>query len=142
MEIKNLKKRKEVKQVESPIERKLLAWLHQYGIFPELQYEIPPYRVDFAIPSMNLVIECDGAEFHSTDEQRQRDQKRDKFLNNKGWTVKRFTGSKIYNEPYNIAKEIIELWYPRKIELSEGDKEVEFMKLKTDTINNYELQKM
>ena len=140
MEIKNLKKRKDVKQVESPIERKLLYWFVKYGIYPELQYEIPPYRVDFALVDKKIVIECDGRDFHTSDEHRKRDKIRDEFIVKQGWKVKRFTGSQIYNEPYNIAKEIINMYYPQNIIISEDQKEIEFMKLKTDTINKLMLK--
>ena len=113
MEIKNLKKRSEVKQTESPIESKLLYWFRKYHLPVEIQYEVPPYRLDFALINGNtkIAVECDGKEFHSTLEQKDRDRIRDEFLKSHGWIVERFTGHEIYEQPWNIAKKILSYCY-------------------------------
>lgn len=118
----DLKKRKEVKTTESPIEEKLLLWFKEYGLFPELQYEIPPYRADFAFPDKKIIVECDGREFHTSDEDRERDAIRDKYLQSKGWEVIRFTGSEIYRESWSCVKRIMEIWYPKKHEPTDYEK--------------------
>lgn len=113
MEVKKLPKRSEVKKdVESPIERILYRWFLEYHVHVELQYEIPPYRVDFALPDLKVVVECDGKEFHSSEEQIEYDRKRDSFLMSKGWKVLRYTGSRIFLEPTEVVKEVIALYYP------------------------------
>ena len=54
----NLPKRNTIKKPESPIEWKLLDWFKQYGVYEVVpQYELPPYRIDFAIPEIKLAIE-------------------------------------------------------------------------------------
>lgn len=106
MDVKKLPKRKEVK-TESPIEDGLLQWLKNYGLFPITQYQIGPYRADFFIEEFNLVIECDGQDFHSSDEQIKYDRQRDEYMRNLGYKVERYTGKRIYHEAFDIAKEII-----------------------------------
>lgn len=114
MNPKDLKKRKEVKQPESPIEWKLIPWLNKYRVLYVCQYEIPPYRVDFAIPDLKVIVECDGREFHTGKEQRERDKKRDEFMEALGWRVLRFTGSEIHKYPSDCVKKIISCFYKKK----------------------------
>lgn len=59
------------------------------------QYQIGPYRVDFAVPSMKQVIEIDGREFHTKPDDVARDQERDKALAAEGWHVERITGATV-----------------------------------------------
>lgn len=82
---------------ESPIESKMIKILAEYGVEAWPQYPVPPYRVDIYIPSVKLIVECDGAEFHKD---YAKDQKREDFLRKKGYNVIRFTGKEIYHEPY------------------------------------------
>lgn len=102
-----LLKRSQIKQTESPIEDILLRELHILGIYPDVQFEVPPYRIDLALPEQMIAIECDGKEWHSSDKQIERDTKRDEFLRNNGWQVIRFSGKEIYKEADRIAKFII-----------------------------------
>jgi very-short-patch-repair endonuclease len=107
---------------ESPIEARLAVHL-----FSEIQDEtmcalmpqvsIGQYRVDFTITShpaekekINLVIECDGHDFHErTKEQAARDKKRDRELVAEGWQVLRFTGSEIWNDPRGCVAQIYKI---------------------------------
>lgn len=75
------------------------------------------YRVDFLIaPIMheydveypNLIVECDGHDFHEkTPEQAARDKKKDRDLQLAGYKIIRFTGSEIYNNPNQCANDVI-----------------------------------
>lgn len=81
------------------------------------QCKIGPYRVDFFLVlnggdgfGSNLVIECDGHDFHEkTKEQAKRDKRRDRELSMAGTMVMRFTGSEINADPYGCAREAIYL---------------------------------
>ena len=54
-----------------------------------------------------IILEVDGHEFHEkTKEQAIRDKSRDRFITRKGFPIFRFTGSEIFNQPHQIAKEI------------------------------------
>jgi hypothetical protein len=59
---------------------------------PEPQYwirigGIPTYRLDLAYPHARVAIEYDGEEFHTSEEDRQEDEKRRAWLERHGWTV-------------------------------------------------------
>jgi very-short-patch-repair endonuclease len=59
------------------------------------QYRIGPYRADFYLPSFRLVIEADGAAWHTKPGQRARDARRDAYMRSRGYRVARLTGSEI-----------------------------------------------
>jgi hypothetical protein len=59
---------------------------------PELQWWItiggtPTYRLDLAYPHAKVAIEYNGEEFHSSEEDRERDRVRREWLEAHGWTV-------------------------------------------------------
>lgn len=59
----------------------------------QTQYQIGPYSADFFLPLMELVVEADGDRFHSTDQQRAHDLKRDTYMQSLGLTVVRIRAS-------------------------------------------------
>jgi len=76
------------------------------------------YIPDFSIPVWNIskcegkmfAVECDGHEFHEkTKEQVTHDKVRERELIAEGYTVIRFSGSEIYNSPFNCAREVFEI---------------------------------
>lgn len=94
----------------------------------DCQHEIGKYRVDFlailvsylpvdkpeedgfeVIEIKNeIIVECDGHKFHEkTKEQAKRDKKRDRSLIDLGFNVYRFTGSEIWNDPFDCAWQVI-----------------------------------
>lgn len=96
-----------------------------FGVFLWPQFQVGKYRADFRLVNKRyewvgpgnfdfesrtyqILIECDGHDFHErTKEQAARDKKRDRFLQSKGWQVFRFTGSEIYNDPIACAREAL-----------------------------------
>ena len=91
--------RKKARRCMSPVE---LMFFNAAYLDPALgglikkQYQIGTFRVDFALPSCKVVIEIDGHQYHSTKQQRQHDLQRQRWLQERGWTVIRFTGSEVY----------------------------------------------
>lgn len=80
---------------DSPIEEFMAKAMEQHGLLKhaKTQYEIGTKRVDFAFPVARLVVECDGMEYHFSDqEQIEKDQKRDIYLARKGWRVLHIEG--------------------------------------------------
>lgn len=68
------------------------------------------YRADWAIirPDRKIaVVECDGREFHTSEEAIAHDRKRDDEMNAIGVRVYRFTGSEIYRNAAQCAKKVI-----------------------------------
>ncbi len=90
--------------------------LHVFGQAPEGKF-----RIDFKIryfaynrgemrPQKELIIECDGHDFHErTKEQAQKDKSRDRQLTKNGFKVLRFTGSEIWADPFKCAEETLEI---------------------------------
>lgn len=81
--------------LESPIEHYFYMELERNSLaeFCRPQFEIGKYRTDFAFPIARLAVECDGQDYHyATQEQIERDQKRDKYFALKGWRIIRFEG--------------------------------------------------
>ena len=69
------------------------------------QYSIGSYIVDFCCPSEKLIIELDGdphGEYHKI----KKDENRDKFLQDLGFTVLRFENRCVFQEPEHLKDEI------------------------------------
>lgn len=65
------------------------------------------YIVDFYVPKANLIVECDGHDFHQkTKQQVANDNEREFDLKMAGYNIIRFSGSQIYNRPFECAKEL------------------------------------
>jgi very-short-patch-repair endonuclease len=69
------------------------------------QYSIGSYIVDFCCPSEKLIIELDG-DPHGEYFKIQKDENRDKYLENLGFTVLRFENRFVFQEPEFIKNEI------------------------------------
>ena len=82
----------------------------------ETQAQLEDYRVDFVFYQRGeeqalkgLVVECDGHDFHErTKKQAISDRSRDRRLQELGYTVYRFTGSEIYNDPMRCAEQVLD----------------------------------
>jgi very-short-patch-repair endonuclease len=85
----------------------------------EPQAQLEGWRVDFLVHAWEtgrisgkeqwrrLIVECDGHAFHErTKEQAARDRSRDREFQLRGYTVLRFTGSEIHNDPLGCARQI------------------------------------
>ena len=73
----------------------------------EVQAGSQKYSIDFAMPDIKLGIEVDGALFHSTEEQKASDKKRDGKLAQQGWTILRFTDKEVENKTRQVIETII-----------------------------------
>lgn len=60
------------------------------------QFKIGPYFADFYFPANNLVLEVDGQEHHTKEEDWKYDRQRDSYMVGKGYIVIRVTGSMAY----------------------------------------------
>jgi very-short-patch-repair endonuclease len=92
-------------------------------IMPQVQ--IGEYRADFLVLAtvditpiyqtrretavLKVVIECDGHDHHDlTKEQARHDRQRDRWMQSKGLSILRFTGSEIFRDVHRCAEEIVE----------------------------------
>jgi very-short-patch-repair endonuclease len=85
---------------ESPGEARLVRWLVAAGLpRPVQQHEVDGYRVDLAYPDLDLYIEYDGFDPHSTRTRFDRDRRRgNRLALRTGATVLRFTSSSTREE--------------------------------------------
>ncbi len=103
---------------ESPAETAFLeAMISAFDLKPELgvlksatlkldlQVKIPPYRVDFLANDW-LVIEIDGAAYHSSPEAVAKDSARDKDLENGPYKVLRIPAKEVFTDPGAAVRQV------------------------------------
>lgn len=86
------------------------------GLTLQMQVQVTKYRLDFLIDK-ELVIEVDGAAWHSSPEAKERDAERDKALTAEGYQVLRIPAKiTLYNPEQAIAqvREARALWLTKK----------------------------
>jgi very-short-patch-repair endonuclease len=64
-------------------------------------------RLDAALPGLKVAVEMDGAAFHGSPEDRERDTRRDVALATLGWVVLRFSYRRLIREPDACRREIL-----------------------------------
>lgn len=80
---------------DSPFEEQVYRQLLHLGYKVDTQVGMSDYRIDLAIIHPNdpqryiLGVECDGAMYHSSKNAKERDVYRQRFLENRGWTIER-----------------------------------------------------
>lgn len=113
-------------QFDSPIEK--IVYLYLIDRFNpqifcsimklETQKKIGNYRCDFYLEHkvkktdklIKIVIECDGHEWHEkSKKQAAHDKKRDRYMVLQGYTILRYTGSEITNNPETVIEDIVNL---------------------------------
>lgn len=73
----------------SRIERAIEVELMALNIAFIAQHEIGKYHADFYLPAWNLVLECDGAYWHSLPQAQARDRERDAWMRAQGYRIVR-----------------------------------------------------
>jgi very-short-patch-repair endonuclease len=95
----------------------------------ECQKPIGIYIVDFYLVSsfgLEYVVEIDGHESHKTKEQRFKDYRRERFLQEEGKTVFRFMASEVYVDALQCAQWVVDII---------NQKEQEWFNLVNDSFN-------
>lgn len=77
--------------------------VQERSIRPDLYAWIPAY------PDFQVVVECDGFQFHADKESFMRDRIRDRLLQARRFRVYRFSGTEIYRDPVAAAGELLNL---------------------------------
>lgn len=111
-------------KAESPIEHLFFAayeFMKPHLMLPEnaglqmvQQREVGRYRADFYFQIRNvekklkeMVVEVDGHEFHErTKAQATRDRSRDRWMDDMGILVVRFTGSEVWANPFSCVEQV------------------------------------
>lgn len=73
------------------------------------QHPVDRFRSDLMVwGNQNIAVEVDGHDFHErTKAQAQHDKSRDRIFQQLGYLVFRYTGSEVWSDPINCAKEVI-----------------------------------
>lgn len=82
----------------------LIGFDKKFSIIRE--YPIFPYFIDFAFVNEMVAIEIDGSQ-HLLPERKERDNNKDKLLNELGWLVIRISEKEIKNNIQNVFEQII-----------------------------------
>jgi very-short-patch-repair endonuclease len=75
------------------------------GIPYRWQMPVGNYFLDFALPTLKVAIEVDGAS-HDRAEQKAKDKERTAYLEAKGWRVVRCTNAEAQNDPYGTVERL------------------------------------
>ncbi len=75
-------------------------------------------HLDAAVPHLRVAVELDGAAFHGSAEQRERDIRRDVALAALGWVVLRFSHRRLTQEPEACRREILAVCRTREAVLA------------------------
>ena len=78
------------------------------------EYPIPPYTADFCCVALKLIVEVDG-EHHDTEEGREHDEVRDRYLTERGYTLLRIPGYQVLRDPAG-ARSLIENAIDQRLE--------------------------
>ena len=87
----------------TPEERKVWQLLSRYRPKFTRQLPIGPYIVDFACRQARLIVEIDGSQHAES----KRDEVRDRWLNDEGWTVYRVWNSDVRCNPAGVVETIL-----------------------------------
>jgi len=108
----------------TPIERiafaEIFEWLSDQRLMDtiklETQKKFGPYYADFYLSyssgknKLEIVVECDGHEFHEkTKTQASRDKRRDRYFTKLGIITLRYSGSDVVKDPFVIVQDIEEI---------------------------------
>ena len=77
-------------------------------------------HLDAAIPELRIAVELDGAAFHGSAEDRERDTRRDVALAARGWVVLRFSYRRLTTDPQGCRREILQVCAARRAQLQAG----------------------
>ncbi len=90
---------------DSPFEEEVYKQLDDLGYKVDTQVGMSGYRIDLAVihptdPSRYIIgIECDGAMYHSSQNAKERDVYRQRFLESRGWTIDRIWSGNWWKNP-------------------------------------------
>lgn len=84
------------------------------AFFPNYKIDDKAIRADFYIwvpndPSVKIIVECDGFQFHNSKASFINDRKRDRLFQLNGYRVIRYSGSEIWNDPIEVSSNLFDM---------------------------------
>lgn len=108
-----MKMRKSMEQVlrdrATPQELRFKQGIESREYFPKFQHAEYKAVIDFAFISKKLGIEIDGEPHYLNQFQKEKDRLRDQGLEERGWTIVRYTNDQIESDLDGVLEEVIEL---------------------------------
>lgn len=92
---------------ETSIERLIRLELQKLKEPFEQEWKIGRYYADFYLPERDLIIECDGEYWHSSQTVKLRDKRKDKFLRKQGYKIMRLTEGSINKHEFGSIYEFL-----------------------------------
>ena len=104
------------------IEDLMAKALNAKGLSFTAQALIGKYHVDFLVEKngVQVVVECDGRAYHSSDEAKAKDKERDSYLQERGYLVLRFTGGEINGSTSSCVEQIDQALDESQVEKSQA----------------------
>lgn len=84
------------------------------AFFPNYKVDNKAIRADFYVwvpndPSVKIIIECDGFQYHNSKQNFINDRKRDRLFQLNGYRVVRYSGSEIYQDPIEMSSDLFDI---------------------------------
>ena len=89
-------------KVKTYLDEQKIPYIHPFNVRNR-------YQSDFFLPSPNLIVECDGAYWHSSIEAKKRDEIRDIYIKKQGFDILRLKEEEIIKGRFQLKLKIIEL---------------------------------
>ncbi|MCK4580271.1 MAG: UvrD-helicase domain-containing protein, partial [Dehalococcoidia bacterium] len=103
------------------IEQRMADALDAKGLCYRAQALIGRYHVDFLVEKngAQVVVECDGIVYHSSDEAKKKDRERDSYLKKRDYPVLRFAGGEINSRVNRCVEQIEQVLDESRMEQSQ-----------------------
>lgn len=97
------------RESESPFEKEVAGYLALRGYHLKQQYAVGAYRIDMIAlcGTKKVAIECDGEQFHSSEEAIRADMERQSILERLGWRFIRIRGSEYYRDKETTMQRVV-----------------------------------
>lgn len=114
------------RESESPFEQEVASYLALCGYHLKQQYAVGAYRIDMIAlyRTRKVAIECDGEQFHSSEEAIRADMERQSILERLGWRFIRIRGSEYYRDKETTMQRVVQELGELGIQPEHGDDEV------------------
>lgn len=93
----------------SSIERALHEELAARGVAFVTEHRVGQFAVDIALPELRIAVEADGTYWHGRPAQVAKDERKDRWLTQRGWTVLRLSEARIRANVGECVDEIMAL---------------------------------
>ena len=88
-------------------EKTLSSALLRRGVEFDTQVPAGPYFIDFHIQPGKIAVEVDGG-YHSLEERKAKDQRKERFLHYQGWVVMRFANDEVDTNADRVVSKIVD----------------------------------